>query len=64
MYQESHGVVGNTVFDKTLNRTLTIKDSELFTQNPGVMPLWVRSLSGIKLLLSCYDEVKVLDKPE
>lgn len=40
MYQESHGVVGNTVFDKTLNRTLTIKDTELFTQNPGVMPLW------------------------
>ncbi|XP_045103889.1 bis(5'-adenosyl)-triphosphatase enpp4-like isoform X3 [Portunus trituberculatus] len=40
MYQESHGVVGNTVFDKALNRTLTIKDSELFTQNPGVMPLW------------------------
>ncbi|XP_050728274.1 bis(5'-adenosyl)-triphosphatase enpp4-like isoform X3 [Eriocheir sinensis] len=40
LFEESHGVVGNKVFDPSLNRTLTIKDPELFTQNPGVMPLW------------------------
>lgn len=47
VYEETHGVIGNTVYDPSLKRNLTIKDAELFTQNAGVIPIWtLNELAG------------------
>ncbi|XP_071520027.1 bis(5'-adenosyl)-triphosphatase enpp4-like [Panulirus ornatus] len=40
VYEEVHGVVGNSVFDPDLNQTFTITDEGLFTQNPNISPIW------------------------
>lgn len=55
VYEEVHGVVGNTVYDKALNVTLSISDHALFTQNPSITPIWVRKMLcvHIHLFKSC-----------
>ncbi|KAK3887367.1 hypothetical protein Pcinc_008485 [Petrolisthes cinctipes] len=40
VYEEVHGVVGNTVYDGKLNITLHITDRALFSQNPSIIPIW------------------------
>nr|XP_045597847.1 bis(5'-adenosyl)-triphosphatase enpp4-like [Procambarus clarkii]XP_045597848.1 bis(5'-adenosyl)-triphosphatase enpp4-like [Procambarus clarkii]XP_045597849.1 bis(5'-adenosyl)-triphosphatase enpp4-like [Procambarus clarkii] len=40
LYEEVHGVVGNSVYDPKLNRTLGMEDEGLFTQNSHVSPVW------------------------
>lgn len=42
VYEEVHGLVGNTVYDKALNITHSITDHALFSQNPSIIPIWVR----------------------
>ncbi|XP_066976914.1 bis(5'-adenosyl)-triphosphatase enpp4-like [Macrobrachium rosenbergii] len=40
VYEEVHGVVGNTVFDPVLQQKLGITDKGFFTQNPSIYPIW------------------------
>lgn len=55
VYEEVHGLVGNTVYDKALNVTRNITDHALFSQNPSITPIWVRRILCVHmhLLKSC-----------
>ncbi|KAF2363349.1 Type I phosphodiesterase/nucleotide pyrophosphatase/phosphate transferase [Trinorchestia longiramus] len=41
LYVESHGVVGNKVYDPKLKRYLNGSDDEFFLQNKQIKPIWV-----------------------
>ncbi|XP_069959854.1 ectonucleotide pyrophosphatase/phosphodiesterase family member 5-like isoform X2 [Cherax quadricarinatus] len=40
LYEEVHGVIGNNIYDSSLNKTFGMDDKELFMQNPLVSPVW------------------------
>lgn len=40
VYEETHGVVANVMYDPDLDKTLHHDDEEFFTQNPGIIPIW------------------------
>ena len=41
LYEESHGVIGNSVFDPDLKKMVDANDPNLYKQNSQVLPLWV-----------------------
>ncbi|KAK8724057.1 hypothetical protein OTU49_011424 [Cherax quadricarinatus] len=41
LYEEVHGVIGNNIYDSSLNKTFGMDDKELFMQNPLVSPVWI-----------------------
>lgn len=55
MYAETHGVLGKTVFNKTLD---CIKySSQLFHYNEDILPIWVRDTSRIFRFVSNYFKI-------
>lgn len=41
LYAESHGVVGNNVYDPISKKIFTVRDYELFHYNENIEPIWV-----------------------
>lgn len=45
-YQESHGIISNNMYDRSLNKSFNVRETDpkslnqWFGQNPNVMPLW------------------------
>lgn len=44
LYAETHGVVGNHVYDSDSKKLLGIQDYELFHYNENIEPIWVSFL--------------------
>ncbi|XP_076054894.1 bis(5'-adenosyl)-triphosphatase enpp4-like isoform X2 [Oratosquilla oratoria] len=40
VYEETHGVVGNLIYDPVMKKMLKISDKGYFTQNPNIVPIW------------------------
>lgn len=49
LYAETHGVVGNHVYDPISKRFLSIKDYEMFHYNEEIEPIWVSVSSFIEI---------------
>ena len=41
LYEESHGVIDNFVYDPNLKRDVTVQEPEMYLQNHEALPLWV-----------------------
>lgn len=41
LYAETHGVIGNRIYDPISQKTFGIRDYELFHYNENIEPIWV-----------------------